>query len=122
MKIKHIEHVSLHVKDVEASTDFYARTLKLERLPRPAMSIAGAWFRLGERQQLHLIGERNEPVHSAIRGNHFAVGVDDLSAFEAHFRDSGVEFFGPMTLPDGMLRLFLRDLDGHMLELVSASA
>src|SRR2546422_1010513 len=79
MKIYELNHVAIHVKDVEASCEFYKRVLKLEPMPRPAFTFPGAWFRLGENQELHLIGERSEPVFGHNRGNHYALRVDDLN-------------------------------------------
>ena len=53
-----LNHVALHVADVKKSCEFYRGTLKLEPMERPAFDFPGAWFRLGEFQELHLIGDR----------------------------------------------------------------
>ncbi len=45
-----LNHVALHVADVEKSCEFYRDTLKLEPDERPAFDIPGAWFWLGEFQ------------------------------------------------------------------------
>ena len=118
MKIVELNHVALHVADVEASVAFYRDTLGLPPLDRPAFSFPGAWFALGPGgQQLHLIGGRGEPVHSHNRGNHFALAVDSIEAAEAHLRECGVEMFGPKQRPDGAWQIFVRDPDGHYVEL-----
>lgn len=70
MRIVELNHVAIHVSDVETSCEFYRNVLQLESLPRPAFTFPGAWFRLGAQQELHIIGERGEPVHSHNRGNH----------------------------------------------------
>jgi len=116
MNIRQIDHVSLHVKDVEASAAFYAGVLQLERLPRPKLSVPGAWFRIGQHQQLHLIGGRTEEIHSAMRGNHFAVEVDDIQSWERHLRDRNIPFDGPSVRPDGATQIFLKDPEGHVVE------
>ena len=55
------------------SSGFYRKFLKLNRFPGPAFKFPGAWFRLGEDQELHLIGNREEPVVGAkSSGNHWA--------------------------------------------------
>ena len=117
MKIFELNHVALHVKDVEKSCEFYSTVLRLERIPRPAFTFPGAWFRLGELQELHLIGERNEPVISHNRGNHFALRTDDLQPWQDHFAKLGVEIRGPVRRPDGAMQIFIRDIDGHVIEL-----
>ena len=81
MKIKELNHVAIHVTDVEKSSRFYHEVLRLEPIPRPAFTFPGAWFRLGVHQELHIIGDRTEPVFSHNRGNHFALRVDDLDAW-----------------------------------------
>jgi len=117
MNLRQLDHVALHVADVERSCRFYAEVLRLERIPRPAFSFPGAWFRLGERQELHLIGGRTEPVQSHNRGNHFALLTDDLDAWEAHLKQTGATFHRPRLRPDGARQIFLVDPDGHYVEL-----
>ena len=117
MKILELNHVALHVADVEMSCEFYRRVLLLEPLPRPAFSFPGAWFRLGANQELHLIGERGEPVSAGNRGNHFALRVDELDSWEQHFQERGADFRPRKERPDGAWQVFLRDPDGHVIEL-----
>ena len=117
MKTRQLDHVALHVADVQDSCEFYRHVMQLEPLPRPAFDFPGAWFRLGTSQELHLIGDRTKAVHSHNRGNHFALMVDDLVAWEAHFVANNVTFFPPKKRPDGASQIFLCDPDGHYIEL-----
>jgi len=112
-----LNHVALHVRDVEASCEFYKNVLLLEPMPRPAFDFPGAWFRLGKTQELHLIGDRGEPVHSHNRGNHFALQADNLDEWEAHFDKLGAEHLPQRLRPDGARQLFVKDPDGHFIEL-----
>ncbi|MEZ6087242.1 MAG: VOC family protein [Pirellulaceae bacterium] len=118
MKTKQLNHVALHVADVAKSETFYSQVLLLESLPRPAFDFPGAWFRLGVDQELHLIGDRDQSVHSASRGNHFALLVDDLNAWHHHLQASDAEFQPPRTRPDGGRQIFVRDPDGYWIELL----
>ena len=117
MKIHELNHVAIHVKDVEASCEFYRKVLRLEPMPRPAFTFPGAWFRLGDNQELHLIGERTEPVLSHNRGNHYALRVDNLDDWERHFQNLGQEFRARKMRPDGAWQIYVRDPDGHVIEL-----
>ena len=117
MRILELNHVAIHVEDVEKSCAFYSGVLRLERLPRPAFDFPGAWFRLGERQELHIIGLRQQPVISHNRGNHFALMADDLAPWVEHFKAIAAEFRGPVRRPDGAMQVFVRDVDGHVIEL-----
>ena len=117
MKVHELNHVALHVRDIEASRRFYESVLRLEPAPRPAFTFPGAWFRLGAVQELHLIGDRTEAVHSHNRGNHFALRVDNLDEWEKHLADIKADFQRRKMRPDGAWQVFLRDPDGHVIEL-----
>jgi len=117
MRIHELNHVALHVADVERSCEFYRNVLRLEQIARPAFTFPGAWFRLGTTQELHLIGDRVEPVISNNRGNHFALRVDKLDSWEAHLGKVHAEFRPRKPRPDGAWQVFLRDPDGHVIEL-----
>ena len=115
MKIHELNHVAIHVAEVERSCAFYREVLRLEQLPRPAFDFPGAWFRLGAAQELHLIGRRG-PVASTDGNNHFALWVDDIAAWAAHLQRVGAECDSRLR-PDGACQIFLRDPDGHFIEL-----
>ena len=112
-----LSHVAIHVADVPASEAFYRDVLGLPQLPRPAFDFPGAWFRLGQVQELHLIGNRTQPVHSHSRGTHFALQVPDIRAAEAELRAKNAAFTGPKQRPDGNWQIFVQDPDGHYIEL-----
>jgi catechol 2,3-dioxygenase-like lactoylglutathione lyase family enzyme len=117
--MKHFElnHVALHVKDVARSCEFYRTVLQLQPIPRPDFPFAGAWFRLGASQELHLIGDRGEPVQSPDRSYHYALQADDLDEWEAHFKKLGATYLAKRTRPDGALQIYVVDPDGHHIEL-----
>jgi lactoylglutathione lyase len=120
MKTLQLDHVALHVADLERSTKFYTEVLKLEPMPRPAFAFPGAWFRLGADQELHLIGERTTPVISHNRGNHWALMVDDMDAWERYFREKDISYLPRRRRPDGAFQIYLIDPDGHYIELCTA--
>jgi lactoylglutathione lyase len=117
---KQLDHVAIHVSEIERSCRFYEEVLRLKPIPRPAFSFPGAWFRLGETQELHLIGQRKEPVHSHNRGNHFALLTNDFDGWEEHLRRLGVEFLPRRLRPDGAWQLYVIDPDGHFIEICTA--
>ena len=67
---------------------FIVRFCNCSLLPRPDFDFPGAWFRLGDYQELHLIGGRGQPVFAHHRGNHFALRTGSLTDWERHFRQS----------------------------------
>ncbi|MBM4003239.1 MAG: glyoxalase [Planctomycetes bacterium] len=116
MRQLQLNHVAIHVADVEASSIFYREVLRLNEIPRPAFTFPGAWFRLGIDQELHLIGGRTIPVASHHRGTHFALRVDNLDAWESHVREIGIASHRQVR-PDGALQMYVNDPDGHVIEL-----
>lgn len=118
MRFLELNHVALHVADVAASCDFYETVLQLEPLPRPNFDFPGAWFQLGEVQELHLIGKGEAGGRAAgSRSNHYALMVDDIDEWEEHLKSQNVEYEPRRTRPDGAYQIFLRDPDSHAIEL-----
>ena len=117
MKTTQLNHVALHVADVERSSAFYRDVLQLEPIPRPAFDFPGAWFRLGEDQELHLIGGRQYLTDSQSRGNHFALLVDDIDAWQEHLTTKRTRFNPRKIRPDGAYQIFVLDPDDHFVEL-----
>lgn len=116
MKFNAIDHVTLHVADLEGAIQFYETVLELKQLPRPQFSTKGAWFQMGS-AQLHLIEGRTEPVQSSIRGCHFAITVPDLDPFLEKFEQHQVEVLEEIKRDGGIRQLFFKDSEGYVLEL-----
>ena len=117
MQVRQLNHVAIHVADVEKSVQFYRDAMKLPQMPRPDFDFPGAWFQLGVDQQLHLIGDRELPVHSHHRGGHFALIVEELDSWETHLDAYGANRMQRKLRPDGAEQTFVQDPDGHWVEL-----
>jgi len=119
MTIQELNHVAIYITDVKRSSEFYSRVLQLKSMPRPAFTFPGAWFRLGVTQELHLIANHGGPFFRSHDKNHFALLVDDLDAWERHLKTAGADFSAKKQRPDGASQIFVRDPDGHAIELFS---
>ena len=119
IRIHELNHVALHVRNLEESMHFYGQVIGLPQLPRPAFDFPGAWYALGS-QELHLIADPH--MDPAVRRHHhFALLVDDTYAAKAELTEKGItEFRGPSPRPDGPLQLFFNDPDGYVIELYTA--
>ena len=117
MRIKSLNHIGLHVEDLEKSIDFYENVLELEKIPRPAFDFPGAWFSLGGEDELHLIAGREKSVNAASRGNHFALAVPSIKDAEAFLKQKNIPYRAPKQRPDGIWQIFLQDPDGYFIEL-----
>lgn len=118
MEIVSLEHAALNVSDLEASKKFYGVGLGLKEVPRPDFDFAGAWYALGESQQLHLIEEKSLVPTSNRRNHHFALRVRDIEAVEAQLKANGIKIaMGPHVRPDLVAQIFVSDPDGYIIEL-----
>ena len=120
MQIRELNHVALYVTDVTRSIEFYRTVLRLEPMSRPAFTFPGAWFRLGTGQELHLIADHGAPFFPSHEKIHFALRVDDLDSWESHLRSVKARFAPRKQRPDGVWQVFLRDPDGHVIELFAS--
>ena len=126
--VKTLDHVTVVVKDLEASRRFYVDVLGMREVQRPAFSFAGLWFQAGT-TQIHLILEfaGSGPAGNLLpedrrssRTHHFAFEVDDAHAAYAWLKQAGVKILGePKPRPDGYIQVFVTDPDGHVVELCS---
>jgi len=118
-KIIGLDHVSIIVKDAEASLAFYQDLLGVTLLERPSIAFPGYWVDLFEGQSLHImqIDNPNEntirPEHGG-RDYHFALRVDSIDEYVEKLKSMKL----PFTLSQsGRQALFARDLDNNAFEL-----
>ncbi len=126
--VKTINHITLVVKDLEASTRFYRDVLGMRQVDRPAFPFLGRWFQAGA-TLIHMNVESLEAGRAGVpyldathrsRGFHFAFEVEDCDAAAELLARQGVEIdSGPKSRPDGARQLYLLDPDGHQVEIFS---
>ena len=117
LQVIELNHIALHVSDVKKSIIFYKEVLEFEQLStRPAFDFDGAWFRLGQYQELHLIEGRDYEVNSHSRKTHFALKVESAKEIEVFLKSKNLELVGPKPRPDGALQIFITDPDGYWIE------
>jgi len=115
-----LHHSSLMISDLEPSIKFYTDIVGLQRMERPDLGFPGAWFQLGENQQLHIIKLPNmdpttgRPEHGG-RDRHVALTVDDFDAVRKTLDEKNV--FYSMS-KSGRNALFLRDPDANAIEII----
>ncbi len=117
MQIQSLAHIAIHVADLKVSIPFYRDIMGFQQIPRPSFDFPGAWFRIGTDDELHLIGNRTQPVYSDSRGVHFALYVHDIKGIEAELTAKKATFKGSKLRADGSLHLFVYDPDGYCIEL-----
>ena len=140
------DHATIVAADLDRTRAFYVGLLGMAELPRPAFSFGGLWLgAAGDRRPtVHVIeahgpgtpGPPGPPPGSgppgfafagdpdaapSTRGPHFALRCGDPRAFVPALRAAGVRFVSEAkTRPDGAVQVFVRDPDGHVVEICSA--
>ncbi len=135
MHIELLHHVSVPVKDLERSKRFYREILGLQELRRPDFPFGGAWFRMGNNQELHLILEHTDATYRAGKGidigdHHFAIRVRSHREVKEFLRSKGYRedaedsdlmkmrvFPSPIT---GYPQIYILDPDRHLIEINAA--
>lgn len=121
-------HVALSVKDVDRAADFYSTVLHLEEIRNETRNPDIRWFSLGEGKELHLISsvKKRFKINKAI---HFAITISNYDAFVANLEANEVSYSSwqgekdKVSLrPDGIRQVYVRDPDGHWIEINSVAA
>jgi catechol 2,3-dioxygenase-like lactoylglutathione lyase family enzyme len=117
-KAIYINHVTLVVSDLEQARAFYERELGLEPLPTFNLDFPAQFYRLNERQQLHITEWPDD--QPSFRG-HVCFQVDDFTSTFRRMRELGAIDVRPWgrvrRLPDGAMQMFLRDPAGNLVEI-----
>jgi catechol 2,3-dioxygenase-like lactoylglutathione lyase family enzyme len=126
IRVRHIDHVTFVVRNLDASRTFYEGVLGMECVPRPAFNFPGLWFQAGG-TQIHLIGQHSESGPAGAdraagvaisRTHHVAFEVDEAAPVIQRLKDLGIEIVsGPKFRPDGPTQLYVLDPDGNLVEL-----
>jgi lactoylglutathione lyase len=120
-----VDHVALHVADLEASVAFYSGVFGLQEIPAAAKG--RRWLSLGKGVALHLLGGRSDPVADD-RSVHLALTSDNLEPILQRLRDRRIAWSDFAGTPgavssgrsDGVRQIFLRDPDGYWVEVNDA--
>ncbi len=116
-----IVHVSLRVRDLEASTRFYREVFGFRVVGDATSKDHVSRHLTDDRVDMALMeygGDRDRadyPLPGAVPGlHHFGVAVDDLEAWTRRVREAG----GQVLTPPGEVPVKFRDPDGTICELV----
>jgi glyoxylase I family protein len=112
------------VRDLARALGFYRDLLGLEILPRPDFGIDGAWLGAGN-AQIHLIATMEgmqvdtPPPTLNPAASHLAFTIDDYAATLARVQAASLEV---LAAGPEVGQMWVRDPDGHVIELIDAAA
>lgn len=120
-----VDHVALHVADLDASVAFYGGVFGLKEIP--AAAAGRRWMSLGKGVALHLLGGRTAPVVDD-RSVHLALTSDNLDVIMERLKARGMtwsDFAGKpgaigAVRTDGVRQIFFKDPDGYWIEVNDA--
>ena len=118
-----IEHVTVRVRDMEASIDYYQRMFEARVILRRNLSGGRkiAFLRIGESLlELMAFGPAKEPVDARehFGFHHIGIKTDDFERTYKDLKAKGADFLGEPFEPTPGIRLaFLRDPNGAVIEL-----
>lgn len=125
-----IYHVAYTVADLDASLAFYRDALgcpEYFRLNRDDGSLMLIYLKVGEAGFIELFpgsqGPAEEPLAGRAGYRHLCLEVDDMDATLADLAGHGITpDSGPRTGKDGNVQAWIRDPDGHRIELMKRVA
>jgi lactoylglutathione lyase len=123
-----LHHVSLYVRDADASASFYATVLGLQEIPNRVGQSNIRWFTIDGFRTLHLIGGESGPERPRPFSTHVALATRNFEAALARLEQHGVTYVSLARQPkditiraDGVRQIYFQDPDGHWIEINDAN-
>ena len=121
-----LDHLAIHVRNLQISAEFYQNVLGLQICPEPFQDGLHTWLHIGVHQQLHLIGGAQETTGEDMQV-HMAFRVGSVDQFVSRLSDLHVTYVnqkgeaGQIAIrPDGVKQVYLQDPDGYWIEVNEA--
>ena len=125
-----IHHTMLPVAELDRSVDFYTRLFGMKLMGRRSdanRKVEVAHVGYGDRAtqpSIELIQDMSGTAPAAVKptGGHISIQVSDLPKLCTVLERDSVEFTQPLSRrPGGAFRAWVRDRDGHALELAETA-
>ncbi|HEY5070623.1 MAG TPA: VOC family protein [Caulobacteraceae bacterium] len=118
MALSRLDHVTVNCVDLDRSRAFYSQALGLSEGHRPPFDFPGAWFYLGDRPVVHLVGAPPSDRSLAPGAfDHLAFEAGDFEGTLSRLRGLGLTP-AEAAVPGARLRqIFVHDPDGVKIEL-----
>jgi glyoxylase I family protein len=126
IEIESLHHVAVCVTDIDRAKQFYSEVLGLKELPRPPFDFGGAWYALGDAQELHLIVHpptltMRRTTDIDAKDGHLAIRVSSYQETLEHLRRYGIECLDRPRNLTPWPQIYVTDPDGNVIEFNAAS-
>jgi lactoylglutathione lyase len=118
-----VNHIAVHVSDLETSKKFYASIVGLKEIEEPFKDGLHTWYDIGGGAALHIIEAPNVPTQIS-KVNHLCFSMEDMDSFIKTLQDTNYPFEswpgekGKVTIRvDGIRQIYIQDPDGMWLEI-----
>ena len=118
-----VDHYAINVTDLQRSVDFYQNIFGIKEIYNGTQLDHIKWFRLGERQELHIISVENLKLQIP-KGVHLALTTANLSVFISHLNSLDVPYYdwpgkksAVSIRPDNVEQVYIQDPDGYWIEI-----
>lgn len=118
-----VNHIAVHVSDLEKSKAFYENIVGLQEIDEPFKDGLHAWYDIGAGASLHIIEAPNVP-NQISKVNHLCFSMKSMDDFISTLRATNYPFEswegekGKTTLRvDGVRQIYIQDPDGMWLEI-----
>lgn len=120
-------HAGITVRDLERARRFYSDLLGLKEIPRPDLGFPGAWYAVGACELHLMVPSEDRPAGEppglfAGRVRHLALAVSGWEDLLTRLKTANVSLQESRSAPGGRRRVFVKDPDGNVLELVEEPA
>ena len=123
-----LHHISLYVRDVDASAAFYASVLGFDEIPNRVGQTHIRWFTVDGFRTIHLIGGDSEAERPRPFSTHIALATRNFEAAFGRLEEHDVTYVSlarkpkdVTTRPDGVRQVYFQDPDGHWIEINDAN-
>jgi len=118
----HFNHTTIYVVDLDKAAGFYEKVMMLQRIPEPFHDNRHVWFKIGEHNELHVVGGAKEMIPHDIN-IHLAFSVSSVPDFAKHLDALNVKYGNwnqssksPQMRPDNIAQIYFQDPDGYWIE------
>lgn len=136
MPLHHLEHFLIQTENLEATRDWYVKTLGLREGRHPDFKFPVVWLYIGDTDVVHLtvggknisenrkayLGQQSDAVQGTGVIDHVAFRCSGLKDMMEHLAKNKIEFHKRQVDDQGLFQLFLFDPNGIKVELNYANA
>ncbi len=105
---------------------FYQDVIGLQRIADPFKDDVHAWFEIGHKTELHIIGGAKK-VNKQALGQHMSFSVPSVDAFIERLVKAKIPYINSRgkknaitSRPDGVKQIYFKDPDGYWIEMNDA--